>query len=212
MARDRIIKESFALFVRFGIKTTMDEIAKHLGVSKRTIYENFKDKSELLTECTDFMNEQTHNQAVEIFEAADNVLEAALQLMYRQNVRGRQNFKFMVELGKYYPEIYKNNLLKYQERKQKGVEDLMRQGIKEGVFRKDVNPLLTAFMFSEQANLIFSEQFQKYNSDISTSFDGFNFNEIEVFENMVLTYMRGISTEKGIKILEDYLKQNNKSI
>ncbi|MDR1055965.1 MAG: TetR/AcrR family transcriptional regulator [Prevotellaceae bacterium] len=209
MVRERIIKESYLLFVRHGVKTTMDEIAKHLGISKRTIYENFKDKNELLAKCTEYMSEQANVQVTEIFEKADNVLEAGLQLLYRQNVKGKHNLKYMMELGRYYPEIYRDHMLKYQEGKQKGIEELMRKGIEEGVFRADINPLLTAFMFSEQANLIFSEQFQKFNADIGSSID--DFLEISIFENMVVTYIRGISTPKGIQILDDYLKRYSRN-
>ena len=200
MARERIIKESYLLFVRYGVKTTMDDISKHMGISKRTIYENFKDKSELLSACIEHMAEQAHYRAVEIFENSDNVLEAVLQMLYHQYARGPQNFKYMMELGKYYPDVYKNHLIKSQEKKLQGMEELIRRGIAEGVFRDDVNPMLASFMFSEQANLIFSEQFQKFNEARDSSFDGFS--EVSIFQNMVVTYMRGVSTAKGLEILE----------
>ena len=208
MIKERIIKESCILFVRYSIKTTMDEVAKQLGISKRTIYENFKDKTELVTECTEYIAESAHCIIIDIFKKAENVLIAILQLLYQQNVHGKYNLKYMVELRRYYPDIYKNHLLKYHDKKQKGREELMRKGIEEGVFRNDINITLTSFMFSEQANLIFSEQFEKFNDDIGATLDYFNENDI--FKDIAITHIRGISTPKGIEILEEYIKRFKK--
>ena len=61
MIKQRIIEEASELFAKMGIKRlTMGDLAKHLGVSKRTIYENFKDKEELLIACIDNFIENSY--------------------------------------------------------------------------------------------------------------------------------------------------------
>ena len=61
MIKQRIIEEASKLFAKSGVKRVkMGDLAKHLGISKRTIYENFEDKEELLIACIDNLNEKNY--------------------------------------------------------------------------------------------------------------------------------------------------------
>ncbi|NCC17864.1 MAG: TetR/AcrR family transcriptional regulator, partial [Bacteroidia bacterium] len=73
--RDRIIVETYKLIVSKSCKLiTMDEIANNLGISKRTLYENFKDKSTLIEECLNANFEQANEKVMEIMESSENSL------------------------------------------------------------------------------------------------------------------------------------------
>ena len=76
--RDRIISKSIELFVRFGIRyVTMDQIAAELGISKRTIYELFKDKDDLLLQCIEEMGKRNNRELHDIVVKSENVIEAS---------------------------------------------------------------------------------------------------------------------------------------
>lgn len=79
MQRETIIQLAAEMFVGQGIKAVrMDDIARHIGVSKRTIYEQFGDKEELLYQCLSYYVREQDRRHAELGAQAKNVLEAML--------------------------------------------------------------------------------------------------------------------------------------
>ena len=73
--KQRVIETSFALFLRHGIKSiTMDYIASQVGISKRTLYELFKDKDQLLLECLTWNRREIEKMSLEVAQKVDNAL------------------------------------------------------------------------------------------------------------------------------------------
>ncbi|MDR2887739.1 MAG: TetR/AcrR family transcriptional regulator, partial [Bacteroidales bacterium] len=147
--KERIIEEASKLFGRTGIKsTTMDDIARHLGISKRTIYENFKDKEALLTACINSLHVENMSFCEKIFLKAGNVAEAILVLLQKGSEQASQwQFNMLNDIRKYYPQVYKNSLLGVRADKQKKMEELVQRGMDEGVFRDSLNPQIIAYFF-----------------------------------------------------------------
>ena len=80
--KDRIVAESGLLFVKYGIKSmTMDALAEELGISKRTIYERFKDKDTLLLEVITYYKNQTSEEAHKLIDQSDNAIEALFRII-----------------------------------------------------------------------------------------------------------------------------------
>jgi AcrR family transcriptional regulator len=80
--RERIIVESGALFGKYGIRSmTMDALAEEMGISKRTIYERFKDKDTLLLEVIKYFKNKTKEEALRTIDESDNVIEALFRIM-----------------------------------------------------------------------------------------------------------------------------------
>ncbi|MDR1593554.1 MAG: TetR/AcrR family transcriptional regulator [Prevotellaceae bacterium] len=201
--RQRIIEGALKIFIQQGIKaTTMDDIAKQLGISKRTIYEQFQDKRELLLMVVEHAHTQSKKDDRDIFVSSQNSLEGFLKLMKKK--RSEFNLKLMkmvVELKRYYPEII-DMKRKHSAEALETLEKIFIKGIEEGVFRADLNPKTSAFLFSTQAHLFFTEQLNKM--DLS-SLDNTDISPLQVFEDLFLNFLRGISTQKGIKIIEKYM-------
>jgi len=195
MVKQRIIEEASELFGRSGVKSiTMDELARHLCISKRTIYENFKDKEALLVACIDAFYIRNRTFYQKVFLEADNVAEAILTLLQRntEQVMQRQ-FNIIEDIRKYYPQINKEYLINLNVHKCQEMEQMLQRGIREGVFRKNLNPKVIAHFFSRQFEDITRNA--RYLEDFSL---------VDIFENITMSFLRGICTTKGIEIIDQY--------
>ena len=180
--RDRIIETASEAFTAHGIKSiTMDDIAASLSISKRTLYEVFQDKESLLTECILKRQEEMNTFLAETLANSKNVLEVIL---------------FFEDIKKY-PKVH--SLLKnYRERDSDSTIEFFKMGIKQGIFRDDVNFAIVNLLVHEQLDLLM-------NTDICNKYSF-----LEVYEAIMFTYIRGISTEKGARVLEDFITEYRK--
>ena len=185
MVRQRIINEASELFGQIGVKSvTMDDLARHLCISKRTIYENFKSKEGVLIACIKSLSEKRQKS----FYEADSVL-CAILAMLRNDVKS-SNFNTIVEIKKYYPQVYKQDVSRFYAEQRSKMEQLIHGGIREGIFRKDFNVEIMAYFFCE---------------GLVHNVEGFGvFSSSCVFEYVAITMLRGICTEKGIVIIDNF--------
>lgn len=191
--KSRVLKAAAAAFYEKGIKSVrMDDLAVELSISKRTLYELFADKEEILLEVVKAHNEEVREYIREVECSAGNVLEVILSF-YAKAIESLQtvNRAFFEDVKKY-PKV-----VAYQEgiRKENRQSTLAfyKKGVEQGIFRDDVNFRIMQVMLQGQMNLVMQ-------SDI-----GHVFSLAEIFETMVFMHLRGISTEKGLKIVNDYL-------
>jgi AcrR family transcriptional regulator len=201
MVRQRIIEEASELFGRSGIKSiTMDELARHLGISKRTIYENFKDKETLLIACFEAYHEQKRAFSQKVFLEADNVADAIMVLLRKDTEEASQRqFNVMDDIRKYYPQVYRKHLADFHTDKCRELGQMITRGIKEGVFRENLNPEIIVHFFSSQVDNIHQDNYLS------------KFSVTDVFENLALTFLRGICTAKGLEIIDQYKEKLSKS-
>jgi AcrR family transcriptional regulator len=203
MYRQRVIEEAARLFVMKGVRlVTMDDIAKHIGISKRTIYEHFLDKKELIRLAVDFLHQQKVEENEKIFADAGNVLEALLEMLKQsKDMHYQKKMQMMIEVKRYYPEIFgAPGDDKWTEGVQR-IELLFSKGIEEGVFRDNLNPKTSAYMFSEQARILFIELSEK----IDLVSRNVNITSLQFIQDLFLNFLRGISTPKGILIIENFV-------
>ena len=191
--RKRVILEASHAFAKSGIKNVhVDSLACALSISKRTLYELFEDKETLLTECINLSYTKMRLSMKRLESEPITALEVAL-LFYEELMRRPRwfNRKFYDDL-KRYPKA----LQKTEEEKAlflKKCIKLLSRGAKEGVFQPNINFEIVALLAKEQAKMI---RPSKALSNHSVS---------EVFNTILYTFLRGISTEKGIAILDRYL-------
>ena len=158
--RERIITEAFTLFIKFGIRSvTMDQIAFELGISKRTLYENFVDKTTLLSEGIEHFRKNKHAEALDILKKCDNVIESLYFIgRHGELLRKKVNPLFYEDIRKLYPEIHLKISDKSFNRDYPLMETMFRKGISEGVFKKELNPLLMADFWNQVMNIIMNEE------------------------------------------------------
>jgi len=107
MQRETIIQLAAEMFVGQGIKAVrMDDIARHIGVSKRTIYEQFGDKEELLYQCLSYYVREQDRRHAELGAQAKNVLEAMLLVFGDVMDKAEISHRLQSNLRRFYPKVY----------------------------------------------------------------------------------------------------------
>jgi TetR/AcrR family transcriptional regulator, cholesterol catabolism regulator len=201
--RERIIEEATQQFFRYGIRNiTMDDIAAALGISKRTVYENFKDKTELVQTCMKMVSQKQEERNNHIISGTGNVIETIFIFM-QEGIKMMNSIQpvFFSDMKKFYPKTW-NTI--HQENVKTGynlTHKLLRKGLNEGFFRKDINIPIVSKLFHEQMNLISDEKI----------FPREEFDHAEVFKNLTINFMRGISTPRGIVIIDKMLETDLKT-
>ena len=193
--KERIIATATEAFTTKGIKSiTMDDIAAALGISKRTLYEVFVDKESLLKDCILTVQAERDRYLQEVYEQSHNVLEVILAVLQKSiEMFHKTNKRFFEDIKKY-PKVY--NMMK--ERSESDSEKTMSffmLGVEQGIFRSDVNFAIVNLLVREQFDVLL-------NTDVCNEYSF-----IEVYESIMFTYIRGISTEKGAKVLEDFISE-----
>ena len=193
---EKIIVQSAELFIRSGIKSiTMDDISREAGISKRTIYENFKDKDDLLRSCLNYLDNSYKNETEEIIKNSENVIDTVFRILkHGIKVFATINPLFFTDLKKYHfniwIETHRINNEKYLEQ----THSLVKKGINEGFFRKNINIDIVTTLLHEQLKILSDEQI----------FPSGKYSKSVVFENIMINFIRGIATQKGISIIENY--------
>ncbi len=197
--RERIITVATEAFTSKGIKSiTMDDIAAALGISKRTLYEVFSDKESLLKECVLKMQADRDKYLQKVFEQSHNVLEVILAVFQKSIELFHQTNKRFFEDIKKYPEVYEM-MKSRRDRDSMKTMSFFKTGVEQGIFRSDVNFSIVNLLVRKQFDVLL-------NTDICNEYSF-----IEVYESIMFTYIRGISTEKGARVLEDFIQEYRKS-
>jgi len=200
--QERILHKGDELFRRFGIRSiTMDDIAKHLGVSKKTIYQHYPDKDELVSAVTQH-NISRHCSVMEqcIGPASPDAIGEmfAVNQNMGEMIRSFNPIMFY-DLQKYHPKawmefrVFRNGFVKTK------IVENMKRGISEGIYRDNFNIDILAKMRLEQVDMTF-------NYDIFPP-DDFHFHV--VMHELTLHFLHGLVNEKGLELINHY---NNTSI
>ena len=193
---ERIIAGGEELFLSAGIKSvTMDDIAKHLGMSKKTIYQLFKDKNELVMALVKKKLQDDEDQMCDIINQSGNVIEKMINMMKcSEEIFSRINPIVIHDLQKYHPDAWKQ----FQNFKSgvlmRTLEDLLSEGVKQGYIRPDIDVKIIARMRVTQVELGFN----------TTIFPVAEFNTWKVQQQFMEHFNYGICTLKGYKLLNEY--------
>ena len=202
--RELILRTALEQFTSRGIKDVkMDDIASMLSISKRTIYELFNDKEQLLFEALKLHNEKILQEGKLIVRKASHTLEIILNLYDKYvDILSNINKKFFTDLKKY-PEICKSKRHS-EEQNDKRFLAWIEEGRKQGWFREDANLEIFSYILRQNLETIFTAKMDSEENTLS------KFPPQELGRTLIIFYLRGISTPKGEEIIEAYLKENNK--
>ena len=191
--RDKIITTAMEAFAQKGIRhVKMDDVAKELGISKRTLYEIFDKKEDLLYEGVKFYLGDRRTQMEVKAQECKNVMEIILQAYKLKVEEFRQtNPCFYTDLVKY-PKVARY-LAQQNQQMLTNMTKFIERGIEEGYFRKEVNPELVARLFDALGKYVMEQQlYCLYTIE-------------DIFTNLVFVTIRGICTEKGIEAIKQWI-------
>lgn len=197
--KDKILEISKNLFLNLGFKSvTMDEIASNLGVSKKTIYKFFKNKTDLVTGVTDYMFHNICFGIEGICKKKLNPIEEifSIKRMVMQHLNDEKSSP-QYQLQKYYPKIYASLKDKQFHVMQETIKENLIRGIEQDLFRKNINVDFIARIYFYGMNGIKDQEV----------FPLTNFSMNELTLNYLEYHLRGIATEKGLLELNKQLTQ-----
>ncbi len=184
-----LIEKASQLYMRFGIKSvSMDDIAKHLGISKKTLYLLVKDKNELVSLTIDNqlklhkqIDEELRNKNLSSLEELYEVYKWVSELFKQLNP------SFRYDLNKYYPILFENFMIKKKEQIYNNMKANLIKGKKEGVYRKEINEDIIALMHASRHHYI-----QK---DLTS--EASLLTNKETFEELFLYHIHAVLNDKG---------------
>lgn len=190
----RIIDVAGEEFRKQGIRSVrMDDLASMLGISKRTLYEEFEDKEAVLTAVFEKQIQIMEERYVQYKEESANVLELILK-MFRVTLSeyAKTNPKYFEDMHRYpkFKECFEEGKVKHMQ----NIKSFLDQGKEQGIFRPDLNVELfvkVQQLIEEKGLKELQEQYGMY----------------ETFKSTVLVSLRGISTEKGIQMIDDFMEE-----
>jgi AcrR family transcriptional regulator len=197
--RQKITEEAALMFRTYGIRAvTMDMLANHMGISKRTIYEVFSDKDELLRGVLKWMTVKQREMMTEVFAESENVIEAIFKILDIMSEHFRNmSPAFHMDMKKYHNDLIKKLIETDELPYYQNNTEIIKRGIKEGIFRKDIDIGIT--------NRCMLEVVKMSNDKDVYSPDGF-LNK-DVLRNLYINFIRGISTQKGLDLINFYDKK-----
>ncbi len=203
--QQRIVKAASELFIRHGIRAiTMDMIAARLGISKRTLYENFGDKNELLMACLEVEEQEQKQRWEKHYFNRKNVIDLLLQV-YNDMLSMMHNVSplFFEDLRRYHPKANDRYEDDIEYHKQNTIR-LLTEGVQEGLIRNDVNLEIAASLLSVQIEML-KKSDRVFNSQYSFP---------DIFDTLFKSFIRGLATPEGVKYADNYFnnRENNKKL
>jgi len=197
--RQKIIEEGAMMFRTYGIRAvTMDMLASQLGISKRTIYEVFSDKDELLKGVLLWMMAKQREVMTKIFSESENVIEAIFKMLdLMMDHFQKMSPAFLMDMRRLHRDVYKNPEELADLPYFSNNSEIINRGIKEGVFRDNIDVEITNKCLLEVARM----------SNDKNVFPPDDFTNKDVIRNFYINYLRGISTQKGLDLINFYEKK-----
>ena len=190
--RERIVTTASRLFQAQGVKQVrMDDVARELSVSKKTLYELFADKEELLLEVVKVISMGFHQNIKEIICSSANVLEQIFMLYKRVIEHCREvNPLFFIDLMRY-PQVqafFEQVHVQHADR----IKEWLMMGVKQGLLRDDVNYEVFLRQDGFQIDkLLINPEVRNYPPKV-------------IYDSVVLVMLRGLATDKGLEIIKQW--------
>jgi AcrR family transcriptional regulator len=191
-----LLQKSGELFKKYGVKTyTMDDVAKELGMSKKTIYQFVENKAELVKRTMQYYLAEEQKQLEEILKTSKNSVDELIQMLsYFVNQVRDFNPSAFNDLQKYYPETW-DIYNEYRFHFMLGmITRNMEAGIKEGLYRDELNADVIARVYIGNIDVLINQQL----------FPGKKYVFIDTYKEYLNYHLRGIVSAKGLKYLEQH--------
>jgi AcrR family transcriptional regulator len=200
----KILSASAELFRQYGFKTiTMDDIARRAGISKKTLYQHFTNKNEVVIESVSWYKSRICETCLSLMNESGNAIEGMVKTMDMFDQINRQiNPMALLELERFYPDGYKKFKDSLLEQDVETIKENIIRGIEEGNYRQDVNPDFMARYRMELSLIMFHPNL------LVNSRDDMHVVGHEIAEH----FLYGIMTPKGEKLYQKYKEQYLKKV
>ncbi|GIV33526.1 MAG: TetR family transcriptional regulator [Chitinophagales bacterium] len=193
MTLTQILAQSEETFLVYGIKSiTMDDLARKMGISKKTLYQFVRDKKDLVRKVMKYHLENEKKAILQIIRQNDNAIDELFALGQRTlPYLSRINPSVLYDLQKYYPDCWKmfldfKNTFIYSL-----VLENLKKGIAQGLYRDDFKPDIVARFYSARTEIVVSQEI----------FPPPKYALAEVYAEYLKYHLRAISSANGLKYM-----------
>jgi AcrR family transcriptional regulator len=202
--KERILLKSNELFNRYGIRSvSMDDIATQLGMSKKTLYQYYVDKDELVNAVFDIILNTNKSQCLECSKKGENAIhEVFLSFDMMQDILTKMNPSVLFDMQKYHPSAYK----KFQDFRNgflyKLIKSNLERGIKEELYRSEIDTDILSKYRLFSVLLSFDPEVFPSNKT----------NLVYIEQQLLEHFLYGLATSKGEKLIQKYKHQRTKNL
>ena len=198
--REKIVDHVSQMIMSLGVKSVrMDDVANSLGMSKRTLYEMFGDKEELLSQSIIHMMERRCKNISEQVGDCDNMLEVlmkSIKIFTNSGQMSDMEKRLTANLKKFYPAVYEKVQRVHSEWGVKGLQYALDRCLAEGYLDPTVDVELMAHLFFSSMGVFMTDSNVILPEGVSRD---------EAFGAMVVNFLRGLSTVKGLQVIDEIL-------
>lgn len=195
-----MFEKTAALFCKYGVKSvSMDDIARELGISKKTIYQHVKDKEVLIEKSLSYVRSKHLEKISAVRKMGLNAIGEELEIhrMVREAV-STMNPVVDFEMRKYYPNLHRKLDENHRIKARSLMHDTIEKGIKEGFFRDNFN-----------IDLITLIHYQRIMQLVEIKEDELPVSWLETIDQVIEYHLRAISTRKGLEELDKHFTHTN---
>ena len=202
--KEEIVKRALNDFMQYGFKTfTMDDLASKMGISKKTLYEHFPSKNDLVEAVLDYTLDMSCKNVEAFVQGEGSVIEN----VYRNQKKVKEIFNInsdrpIWELQKYYSKTYERMEIEFAKSDARFIDKLLEKGWKEGLFREDINVNFYKTFYSSVQRL----------RSVANTFPEREFPFWDTIYTLMEYFFRILVNEKGMKELERVLKLKNENL
>ena len=197
--KEKILRTSLDLMMRIGPQSvTMDMVARDCGISKRTLYETFPNKHNLICDVIEYNQQQANAKFTQIFEQSANSFEALMGVYtVARELISKTSPVFLTDIKRLYPEAFDE--YKTQELNHiLSLAKIISKAKEEGLVLPGIKCKITAYIFNNNMKYLHHMQ----------DFPFPEYSATAVCDGAFLNFMRGMATTKGQEIIEDYVIKN----
>jgi AcrR family transcriptional regulator len=201
--KDRIVQGSLRQFMQYGFRNvSMDDIASNLGMSKKTLYQHFTEKEELVAAALEFDIENNQKDCVRSTNTSNNAIAEVYDIIrvVAEQLRD-MNPMVLFEMQKFHPKAFK----RFQQHKDEFILKMIHQnllrGIAEGLYREDINIEVLAKFRLESMMLIFNPEIFPFSKSYPL---------MDLMMIIGEHFLFGISSNKGYKLIQKHQLDRSK--
>lgn len=197
---EKILEKATDMFLTYGFKSvTMDDLAQEMGISKKTIYAHFENKTKLVTECTNRLFVIISGGIDSICSLNKNPIEELYEIkkFVMQFLKDEKSSP-QYQLQKYYPKIFATMREKQYDKMKSCVIDNIERGLEQGIYRENLNVEFISRIYYAGGLTIKDHAL----------FPPDKFSQSQLMDDFLEYHLRGIVTPKGRKILNTIINSN----
>ena len=191
---DNLLENISVLFKKYGVKSvTMDDIAVESGISKKTLYQHLKNKDEVIDKVATY---EFNKEIVELDKLYKEHKHAIDQLYSISKFIIKSNLflnpSLIYSMEKYYHQTWEESINKRKEFILNLIDKNFQKGVKQGIYRRDINLSIIKLFYSFLLNI---KSVEFFNDRTRANFD-------DTFNTIFTYHIRGIANHEGIEYLE----------